>query len=405
MAQRMNPGLLGAAVVSFALTIAFGAGAMTKSSELARLRDPQAGGPAGDLVPKLLDQRAAMRKELAALERDVLLRRQELERADIDLGRHLVYWREQELLGGIATPEQPQGVIKGEKVNLKEHRLQMAGHRLQASGTRLEALKAEYKSDERQTFPPLDKAIASRNSELQAISLSIQELDAVFQKDRDALNVKLKELGDEDRKVADLHRTEKSRRETKIIQLEERIRELLELDLRWLKEIDPVGNILSVEDRSGRAIIDLGEKEGVFPGLLFEVFSSDKGVYVEKGMLEVIEAKDGIAVCRILKQLNRRMHPLAKDDRIGNPVFNPKRPRTFVVAGDFERYSKADLEAFIRRSGGQVVQKIGPGVDFLVAGKGSEGKEQAQAREYQLLGMTEDQLLKYVLPMFAPVKR
>jgi hypothetical protein len=59
------------------------------------------------------------------------------------------------------------------------------------------------------------------------------------------------------------------------------------------------------------------------------------------------------------------------------------------------------LEIFIKRSGGLIVQKLGPGVDFLVAGNRSE-REQAQAREYQVLGMKESQLLKYVQPLFVP---
>jgi NAD-dependent DNA ligase len=352
-------------------------------------------------VPKLLDTRTAMRREIEGMERDVLLRQKELERADVDLGRHLVYWKHTDLLGGIATPGNESANIKGEQKKLKEHRLAMARFSLEESGRRLEALKAEYQSDQRQSFPALDKAIASRNTELQVVNQKISEQDALFQKDRTALAEKLDALKAETDKFGKEQATERSRRLTRVTQLEDRIRQLLELDLKWLTEIETVGNILSVEDRTSRAIIDLGQSERAFPGLIFEVFTYDKGTYVEKGMLEVIEVKAGISVCRILSQKDRRMHPLAKDDRIGNPTFNPRRPKTFVVAGEFERYNKADIEAFIKRSGGIVQQKLGPGVDFLVAG-GRSDRDQASAREYQILGMKEDQLLKYVLPLFAP---
>lgn len=401
MAQPMNPGLLGSAVLLFALTVAFAGGVFAKSSDLTRLRDGDPAKPAGETVPKLLDQRTTMRREIEGLERDVQLRTRELERADVDLGRHLVYWRHQDLLGGIATPGNEQATIQGEMKKLKEHRLAMARFALEESGRRLEALKAEYLSPERQSFPPLDKAIASRNTELQAVNQRISEQDALFQKDRAALAEKLDALKAETDKFGKDQATERSRRLTRITQLEDRIRQLLELDLRWLTEIETVGNILSVEDRTNRAIIDIGQSERAFPGLIFEVFTYEKGTFIEKGMLEVIEVKAGISVCRILSQKDRRMHPLAKDDRIGNPTFNPRRPKTFVVAGEFERYNKADIEAFIQRSGGLVAQKLGPGVDFLVAGGRSE-REQASAREYQILGMKEDQLLKYVLPLFAP---
>ncbi len=401
MAQSMNPGLLGAAVLCFALTAAFGAGALSKGGELQRLRDGDPERPSPDTVSKLLDQRTAMRRELDQMDRDVQIRARELERADVDLGRHLVYWKNQDLLGGISTPGNEKGTIRGEQVQLKEHRLAMARFSLEESGRRLEALKTEYQSDVRQSFPPLDKAIASRNAELQAVNQKISEQDALFQKDRAALTEKLDALKAESDKFAKDQATERSRRLTKVTQLEDQIRKLLELDLKWLTETEPVGAVLTVEDRSSRVIIDIGASERAFPGLLFEVFSWQKGAYVEKGMLEVIEVKDGISVCRILNQVDRRLHPLAKDDRIGNPTFNPKRPKTFVVAGEFENYNKTDLEAFIKRSGGLIAQKLGPGVDFLVAGNRSE-REQSQAREYQILGMKEAQLLKYVLPSFAP---
>ena len=74
-------------------------------------------------------------------------------------------------------------------------------------------------------------------------------------------------------------------------QMEDRIRELLELDLRWLSEIEPVGAILTVEQRSARVIIDLGSSERAFPGLIFEAFNIDNGAFISKGMLEVIEVK------------------------------------------------------------------------------------------------------------------
>lgn len=401
MAQRNNTGLIGAAILCFALTAAFGAGAMSKGGELASLRGDDASRPSADTVPALLKQRDTLKREIEGFERDVVIRTRELQRADVELGRHLVYWNENELYGGIATSGNERATIRGEQVQLKDHRLRMTEHSLVASSERLAALLNHLRSDLRQQFPTLDRAIANRNNELATVNQRISEADAVFQKDRTALAEKLDDLKAESDRFAKEMATERSRRLTRITQLEDRIRELLELDLRWLTEIEAVGTILSVEDRSSRVIIDLGSSERAFPGLLFEVFTLDKGVYVEKGMLEVIEVKDGISVCRILSQRDRRLHPLAKDDRIGNPTFNPKRPKTFVVAGEFENYNKADLEAFIRRSGGNIVQKLGPGVDFLVAGGRSE-REQAQAREYQVLGMKEQQLLKYVQPHFAP---
>lgn len=399
--QRIHPGLFGAAVLSLALTAAFTAGVLTKTSEVKALLDGDPDRPNAPTIAKLLAERRGLLDDIANQEREVALRRVALEKADIDLARHLVYYQGADLLGGIATPGHESDTIRGEQVKLKDHRLSMVQNSLIQSGQRLDSLKTEYTGRTRQSFPALEKSIRNRQDELQAINGRISESDAVFQKDRQALADKLDALNAEKDKASRLAREERSRRLTRVSQLEDRIRELLELDMRWLSEIEQVGSVLTVEERSGRVIIDLGSSERAFPGLLFKIFSYDKGSFVDKGMVEVIEVKEGISVCRILNQTDRRLHPITKDDRIGNPTFNPRRPKTFVVAGEFQRYNKADIEAFIRRSGGIIADKMRPGVDYLVAGDRST-TEQAHAREYQVLGMKEEQLLTFVQPLFPP---
>jgi hypothetical protein len=394
VATRIHPGLLGSAVVCAALTVVFAAGAAIKHGEATRLHDGDPERPTAETVPKLLEARAQLNRDIKANGRELAQRRSALLSADIELNRHGIYYSGNQRISGIITPG-------GDTANAREHSLAMARFALEQSGRRLEALKTEYGSPSRQTFPQLDKSISDRNAELQAVSTRISEHDAAYQKERAALTEKLEGLKTETQGALRDLASERSRRQTRITQLEDEIRKLLELDLRWLTEVEPVGRLMVVEDRSKRVIIDIGTDDRVFAGLLFEVFSWDKGFYVEKGMIEVIEVQDSIAICRILSQNDPRLHPIAREDRIGNPTFNPRRPNTFVVAGEFNRYNRSDIEQFIRRSGGVIVPQVGPGVDFLVAGERSD-REQAQAREYKILGMKEEQLLKYVLPLFSP---
>ena len=68
MALSMHPGLIGAAVLCFALTVAFASGVYSKSGDLARLRDGDTTRPNADTVPKLLEQRAVLRRETAGRE-------------------------------------------------------------------------------------------------------------------------------------------------------------------------------------------------------------------------------------------------------------------------------------------------------------------------------------------------
>ncbi|MEK7413129.1 MAG: BRCT domain-containing protein [Planctomycetota bacterium] len=408
MSSRIHPGIIGAAVLSFALAAAFTAGLVTKSNEVKRYLEGDTEKASADTVPKLQEKRATKRKELEVLQHEVDIRQRELDHADLELHQHMVYYRDADLYGGIATPGKETdtvGFVKDAK--LKEARLAVVRMSIEKSGERLEALKTEYASPARQAFPSLEKAIEQRQKELGVVTKYITDQDELFQKDRTALTEHLDKLKAEKDKHDKEIRTEKSARLTKIVQLEDRIRQLLELDLRWLSEIESVGTILQAEERSGRMIIDLGSSERAFPGLLFQVFSYEKGAFYDKGTIEVIDVKEGVSICRVLRERDSRFHPLTQGDRIGNPTFNPKRPKTFVVAGDFDHYNKSDLEAFIKSAGGIVADKLQPGVDFLVVrgdAKDRSGPERATAREYQVLGMKENQLLQYVRPLFPPKK-
>ena len=159
--------------------------------------------------------------------------------------------------------------------------------------------------------------------------------------------------------------------------------------------------MLEVNPTSPHLIINLGTSDRVVPGLLFEVFQYERGRYVEKGMVEVVQTQAQIATCRVLSVVDPRKAPLSKNDYISNPVFSIKRPKVFVVSGEFKTHNKEDLEMFIRQTGGIVREKLSPGVDILVAGERSD-KDQDNAREYQVQAMTEVQLLKYIRRDFKP---
>jgi NAD-dependent DNA ligase len=208
-------------------------------------------------------------------------------------------------------------------------------------------------------------------------------------------------LGAEKEKAEKSNREDYSRRATRIGQLEDRIRDLLELELRWLTDLEPEGRLLEVNPTSPHVIINLGSSDRVVPGLIFEVFQYDRGKYVEKGMIEVVQTQAQIATCRVLNVKDARKMPLSQNDYIGNPVFSTRRPKVFVVSGEFKTHNKEDLEMFIRQTGGIVREKLSPGVDILVAGERSD-KDQDNAREYAVHAMTEEQLLKYIRRDYAP---
>jgi NAD-dependent DNA ligase len=278
----------------------------------------------------------------------------------------------------------------------------------------LDGLKAEYESPARQEFPELDQAIKKRQDELKEVLKKISDQDAAFQADKERLQTQLEQLTSEKDKIERKTRDDASVRLSHINQLEDRIRELLELDLHWMVDrdaktgkiigkagLDPDGTVQQADGPNLKVIIDKGAKDHVFPGLLFEVFSYDRGAYVDKGKIEIIEVQEGISTGRMLVQTDAKRNPIGAGDFIGNPVFDARKPKVFVVAGEFKHYNKEDLEAFIRRTGGVVWPALGPGADFLVAGERSD-HEQAAARQYPILAMREDDLLEYVQTTFPP---
>jgi hypothetical protein len=351
----------------------------------------------GETVPVLLTKVNDLKMKIRESENAIELRKRELRRADLELAKARYLIVGEKVVAGIATHDQTE--IDGKA--LPESMWALTRTLIATSTKDTESLKAEHESPIRQKFEKLDQAVANRQDELQAVLKRINDQEGAFREDQDRLNAQVETLGVEKEKAEKANREDYSRRATRIGQLEDRIRDLLELELRWLTDLEPEGRLLEVNPTSPHVIINLGASDRVVPGLIFEVFQYDRGKYVEKGMIEVVQAQAQIATCRVLSVMDSRKMPLSQNDYIGNPVFSTRRPKVFVVSGEFKTHNKEDLEMFIRQTGGIVREKLSPGVDILVAGDRSE-KDQDNAREYAVHAMTEAQLLKYIRRDYAP---
>jgi hypothetical protein len=398
--QRIPPGMIMALILTAIPAVVFTVLTVVKTSDVRRFQEGDPERASFTTLPKLRTEKRTSEQSIEALRGEVGLRRAEVERLDIQLAKHGVYRREDFLYIGVAAPgKEVAPTVAGPATRLRDGAAATARISIDGAAQRIEAQKAEYAGPDRQTFPALEQTIRNRQDELTTINQRITTADAGFQKDRNALTEQLdalnKQRDEEDRR----QRQETSTRLTKISQLEDGIRKLLQTEFRYLAELDPIGSVLAIEEHSDRIIVDLGSEERAFPGLILEVFTRNRGAYLAKGRLEVIEVQAGISVCRILEVVDARRFPIARDDRIANPVFDKRRAREFVLAGDFSRYARADLATFIRKSGGVVREKVGPGVDYLVVGKRADDVV-AQAREFDIRGLTEEQLLRYVQPNF-----
>ncbi|MFW5828841.1 MAG: BRCT domain-containing protein [Planctomycetota bacterium] len=258
-----------------------------------------------------------------------------------------------------------------------------------------------YKDAERHEFDALNDMIERSRDAIERIGNQIADEEDTFNNTRDRLIAEqdnLNEKREELRKQGRLRYAELSIEKSK---LEARIRDLLELKLQWVEELASDGQVLATANAGQHVVINLGARDGVHTGMRFEIFSLVHGHHVPKGLCEVVELSDRVATCRVLETYDDRLHPLAEGDQIANPVFDKDRPQAFVLAGEFDSFNAEDLAAFIERAGGIVRDKLDPSVDFLVAGMRSDAEQDA-AREYRVLALREEQLVKFLDTTFRP---
>lgn len=266
---------------------------------------------------------------------------------------------------------------------------------------RLQAWSESKRRPEATRFDELDRVMRSFQNDQQRVLTEAADLQARFEADREALMLELDRFARERREVEARHNLDFSTLAIARLRLDAEIRELLDLRLEWFEECDAFAEVMRVDLENRFLIIGRGRADGVKPGVRFEVFTTVGGKYQVKGMVEVVELGDHIAKCRILEQVDPRRLAIHRGDQVGNPVFSPQRPKVFVLAGEFKRYNRSDLEQFINNLGGVVRSEVGPGVDFLVAGDRSEGV-QDRAREFRLQAMHEDTLVRFLNPHFRP---
>jgi len=343
-----------------------------------------------DEVNKLMAKRA---------EREGLMRELRLADQASTQYRHVVS-ANGTLLASTATPKFTKATINGKEVDLPLSSWDQARRTIAGNHARLAKIADEQApSLEKIDVPVYDEALQGRQAQLQDVNRRTADGEATFGDEMQRLQAQQDALAAEKEKVEKTQRGNRSTRQTNVTQLEDRIRDLLELELKFVSDINPDGQVLETDGTGAQVVINLGSRDRLLPGTLFNVFTYDRGRYLDKGRAEVIQVGEQVSTCRILTVVDPKRNPIGKDDSVGNPIWQAGKPKTFVLAGEFATYTKADLEGFIKATGGVVLDKLGPGCDFLVVQGTPNDRsdpERAAARQYQILAMTEAMLLQYV---------
>lgn len=395
---RTSPALITMLIAFIAVTVGFSIMLMKENNRIAELM-----GQAGETksaIPGLKEEGIRLRTSIAEQRKGAAILRHEIERLDIELGKHRTYLTGEDVLTGVATTTYTTSV-NGKPLPVST--AQLTKETAQVANARLEERSKSIAGEAWQKMPSMEELIAKRQEQLAALQKQISDGDAAYRDQNDKLTAQKEKLILDRETAVKKHNEDLSTRLTKIGKLEVEIRTLLELDLRWLTDLEPLGRILECNALANRVIINLGAKDKVMPGLLFEVFQYERGKYRTKGLVEVVEVRPAIALCRVLEIDDRKTWPLAENDYIGNPVFNPNRPKSFVVAGDFARFNRADIESFIRQTGAVVRDRLSPGTDFLVVpSKEYKGREMDRAREFQVVALEEARILRFLRTEFKP---
>ncbi|MFV1959407.1 MAG: hypothetical protein ACC662_08340, partial [Planctomycetota bacterium] len=137
----------------------------------------------------------------------------------------------------------------------------------------------------------------------------------------------------------DKAQTSVAERDATISALENRIRlDKQKRDLE-IRRNDPDGEVLSANPTMQTAVINLGHKDKVYPGLVFAVSRIGKGgIRVAKGTVQVTKVLGDHAAKVAILDILDPIHPVLGGDLIANPFYSPKEPVHVWIVGELQKY-------------------------------------------------------------------
>ncbi len=169
----------------------------------------------------------------------------------------------------------------------------------------------------------------------------------------------------ESKKASFLRDTEKFSRRNAVIRRDLRV-------LRPEPSIHPpAGHVLRSDWQTNKVVVDLGERSGVFPGLVLEIYYFDKdGRRILKGKVEIMTVNEASSLCSVVE--NDVRNPIIAGDPV-QTRFVPVRPgQKFVISGFISPdapYDEEKLKAIIKLNGGEVQDTVGLSTDCLILGE------------------------------------
>lgn len=260
------------------------------------------------------------------------------------------------------------------------------------------ALEREKLLEEKKAHRRRVRDLENKISELQG---RLNQQRHQYEEEVKRLNDSIQQLRtqlDEERKKAKL---EASELRSMISILRSRLRYVLAKkpkDYRWA---DPDGEVLKADMRSGLCWVDLGKRDRVLPGMIFEIFRQGKGGQrVFKGRIEIRRVMEDISECSILECKDPREDPIVKGDYLLSPLYDRKREKMRVVfIGDFKNpwYTRYQLVKKLGEMNIVVERKVTPYTDYIILGANPETVEDyAKAKDWVIPFIREMDLIRFL---------
>ena len=139
----------------------------------------------------------------------------------------------------------------------------------------------------------------------------------------------------------------------------------------------PDGRVLTAIPGDAVVYIDLGQRQSLTLGLRFSVYSSDTGIPPDgqgKAQIEVVSISESSAECKIVHIAENEV--ILDGDLVANPVYDPERQLSFLVAGRFDLNhdgindpdGAAVVDALVTDWGGLITSELTALTDFVILG-------------------------------------
>jgi len=213
---------------------------------------------------------------------------------------------------------------------------------------------------------------------------------ATYQKAKDAelatLTANAGKADEQLRKDADRHRAELEEQDKNLTKMRNRLNDAL-ATLKQLrgqpdmyaaaKEVD--GKIIRALPGDPYVYVNLGAKDRVTLGLTFSVYTAGEGIPTTgegKATIEISSVYDDVAAGKIISR--SRNQPVLEGDLVANAIYSKTRKHKFLVAGRFDientgvaTAANGDrIKAMVQEWGGEIVDTVDTGTDFVVLGQG-----------------------------------